>query len=110
MGNAGVLQFFGNNDIETLEYISRRLGKTTITVERRGAEITHDQRLEGLSGRTRGEELHDLITPDEAARFFRRDDAKSRQLIIHAGYPAAVMQRFTYYEDNLFRGRYDVLE
>ena len=30
MGNAGVLQFFGNNDLTTLEWISKRLGTTTI--------------------------------------------------------------------------------
>ena len=30
MGNAGVLQFFGNNDLTTLEWISKRLGATTI--------------------------------------------------------------------------------
>ena len=30
MGNAGILQFFGNNDLTTLEWISKRLGTTTI--------------------------------------------------------------------------------
>ncbi len=30
MGNAGILQFFGNNDLTTLEWISKRLGSTTI--------------------------------------------------------------------------------
>ena len=28
-------QFFGNNDLKTLEYVSRRLGKTRIEVARR---------------------------------------------------------------------------
>jgi len=30
MGNAGILQFFGNNDLTTLEWVSKRLGSTTI--------------------------------------------------------------------------------
>ena len=30
MGNAGLLQFFGNNDLTTLEYIAKQLGKSTI--------------------------------------------------------------------------------
>ena len=30
VGNAGVLQFFGNNDLTTLEWTSKRLGATTL--------------------------------------------------------------------------------
>ena len=36
VANAGILQFFGNNDLETTEYISKRLGKTLIGATRDG--------------------------------------------------------------------------
>lgn len=34
LGNAGVVQFFGNNDMTTLEFASKRLGRTAVKVER----------------------------------------------------------------------------
>jgi len=58
-GNAGILQFFGNNDLETLEYVSRRLGKTRIEVARQG-EVGPEQAQAGLSGRNSSMELHDF--------------------------------------------------
>ena len=42
MGNAGLLQFFGNNDLTTLEYIAKRLGKSTILQVSKG-EISLEQ-------------------------------------------------------------------
>lgn len=50
-GNAGILQFFGNNDLMTMEYVSKRLGKTAVAVTREG-EVSAEQRSAGLSGRT----------------------------------------------------------
>ena len=47
--NAGILQFFGNNDVTTTEYISRRLGKTRIAVTREG-EVAPEQQEHGLTG------------------------------------------------------------
>ena len=84
-GNAGILQFFGNNDLETLEYVSRRLGKTRIEVARQG-EVGPEQAQAGLSGRNSSMELHDLLTPDEVSRHFSRSDRLKRQLVIWAGY------------------------
>ena len=77
-GNAGILQFFGNNDLETLEYISRRLGKTRIEVARQN-EVGPEQSQSGLSGRSASMELHDLLTPDEVSRHFSRSDRLKRQ-------------------------------
>ena len=48
-GNAGILQFFGNNDLETLEYVSRRLGKTRIEVARQN-EVGPEQAQSGFPG------------------------------------------------------------
>lgn len=106
MGNAGVLQFFGNNDVETLEYIQRRLGKTSMVVTK-GSQTTHDQRTKGASGESWGMEVHDLITAEEASRYFSRDDRHRRQLIVWAGRDPMVLERVIYHEDPAFKGKYD---
>jgi type IV secretion system protein VirD4 len=106
LGNAGVIQFFGNNDTTTLEYISKRLGKTSIMVNR-GAQTTHDQRAKGASGVSWATEVHDLITAEEAGRMFGRDDRLRRQLVIRAGRDPMVIERARYFEDPLFSGKYD---
>lgn len=107
MGNAGVLQFFGNNDVKTLEYISRRLGKTTILVKSAG-DVTPQQQHAGATGSSRKPEVHDLLTAEEAGRYFARDAPQLRQLIIRAGKdPAMVIGRVRYYEDAPFRGKFD---
>jgi type IV secretion system protein VirD4 len=97
-GNAGILQFFGNNDLETPEYVSRRLGKTRIEVARQG-EVGPEQAQSGLSGRSASMELHDLLTPDEGGRNFLRSDRLKRQLVIWAGYDPMVLQRVEYFDN-----------
>jgi|CXWL01.1.fsa_nt_gi type IV secretion system protein VirD4 len=110
MGNAGVLQFFGNNDVKTLEYISQRLGKTTVLVESAG-DVSAPQAYQGATGRSRAPQVHDLLTAEEAGRYFARDAPQRRQLIIRAGKDAAMaIGRVVYYEDPMFRGKFDVLE
>jgi type IV secretion system protein VirD4 len=96
-GNAGILQFFGNNDLETLEYVSRRLGKTRIEVARQG-EVGPEQAQAGLSGRNSSMELHDLLTPDEVSRHFSRSDRLKRQLVVWAGYDPMILQRVEYFD------------
>lgn len=91
-GNAGVLQFFGNNDVSTAEYISRRLGKAQVEVFRRG-EVAQDQSEKGLSGRSQSIELYDLMTPDEIMRTFARADKQKRQILIWAGKHPMILQR-----------------
>lgn len=110
-GNAGVLQFFGNNDLMTMEYVSRRLGKTMVAVTREG-EVGPDQSAAGLSGRSQSIELHDLLTPEEVSRLFARSDRLKRQLVIWAGYHPMVLQRVEYFDKGsplhpVFAGKYD---
>jgi len=95
--NAGILQFFGNNDLTTTEYISRRLGKTRIAVTREG-EIAPEQQKQGLTGRTEVTELHDMLTPDEVSRLFARSDPFKRQLVIWAGFDPMILQRVEYFD------------
>ena len=96
-GNAGVLQFFGNNDVSTAEYISKRLGKTRVEVARTG-EVAPEQSAHGLSGKSSSIELHDLLTPEEISRQFARSDRLKRQLVFWAGYHPMVIQRVEYFD------------
>jgi type IV secretion system protein VirD4 len=96
-GNAGILQFFGNNDLATAEYISRRLGKTQVEVARVG-EVAADQQKKGLSGLSEEIQLYDLLTPDEVMRLFARHDSLRRQLIFWAGHHPMMMQRVEWFD------------
>lgn len=108
--NAGIMQFFGNNDMATAEYVSRRLGKTLISATRDG-EVGADQAEKGLSGRSDALELHDLATPEEVTRLFARSDRLKRQLVIWAGYNPMIVQRVEYFDAKsavfpVFQGKY----
>ena len=96
-GNAGVIQFFGNNDLTTTDYVAKRLGKTKVQVERFG-EVTHDDRDKGKLGGSDSVELHDLLTADEVMRQFARDDRLKRQLVLWAGHHPMMLQRVQYYD------------
>lgn len=96
-GNAGIMQFFGNNDLATTEYISKLLGKTQVEVARMG-EVAQDQQSKGLSGRSDAIELHDLLTPDEVRRHFARHDPLQRQLILWAGRHPMMLQRVVWHQ------------
>jgi type IV secretion system protein VirD4 len=96
-GNAGVMQFFGVNDLTTMDYVSRRLGKT-IVMATRESEVGRTQRADGLSGQTESLELHDLLTPEEVGRQFARDDRLKRQLVILPGYHPLILQRVEYFD------------
>ncbi|MEW8091573.1 MAG: type IV secretory system conjugative DNA transfer family protein [Candidatus Thiodiazotropha endolucinida] len=110
-GNAGILQFFGNNDVATTAYISKRLGKTRVEVTRMG-EVAPEQSAQGLSGKTSAIELHDLLTPEEISRQFARSDRLKRQLVLWAGYYPMIMQRVEYFDTQspvhaVFAGKYE---
>ena len=96
-GNAGILQFFGNNDLTTTEYVSKRLGKTRVVVTRE-SEVGPEQRELGMTGRTNAIELHELLTPEEVSRHFARSDRLKRQLVIWAGYDPMILQRVEYFD------------
>lgn len=108
--NAGILQFFGNNDLATTEYIAKRLGKTRIEVTRQG-EVAAKQSEDGLSGKNEAYELHDLCTPEEITRLFARSDRLKRQLVIWTGYNPMILQRVEYFDEtgpfaDVFKGKW----
>lgn len=103
LGNAGVMQFFGNSDVTTLEWISKRCGETTV-VNVSNNMPTFDQRTQqGAKGHSFAEARAPLLTLDEAARFFARDDEYLRQLIIRPGFPPMVLHRLFYDQHELFQ-------
>jgi type IV secretion system protein VirD4 len=96
--NAGIIQFFGNNDLTTTEYISKRLGKTLVEVARQG-EVAPDSREHGLTGRTESLDQYDLMTPEEIMRYFSRNDSLKRQIIMWTGYHPMILQRVEYFDE-----------
>jgi type IV secretion system protein VirD4 len=107
LGNAGVQVFFGNVDLTTLDYIRQRCGQTSLIVER-GNEVSIDQRVQGGSrGASWSVEVRDLLTADEAARLFAREDPQQRALLLCAGQPPAVIQRVKYDRHERFTGLYE---
>lgn len=102
MGNAGVLQFFGNSDLSTLEWISKRLGTTGIQTTSRNDPGYHAKAKQGLTGQTFGQSIHELMTLEEVSRFFGRDDPLLRQLIIRPSNFPMVLQRVYYDKHEMF--------
>lgn len=52
LGNAGVLQFFANSDMTTLEWISKRLGQVEIVRETKGQSSSSSTQISKSQGKT----------------------------------------------------------
>ena len=103
MANAGVLQFFGNSDLKTLEWISNRLGETTLRVMTKG-EVGYKQAAEtGATGESWTNDVRPLLTIEEISKLFGRDDRLCRQLVIWAGRDPMILQRAYYDKHGLFQ-------
>ena len=93
MANAGVLQVFGVNDVETARWLSQALGKATIGYE----TATHRPGdLPSTSEHVTGREL---LTPDEILRL-----PQSLQLLRIQGMPPVLAQKLRYHADPEFAG------
>jgi type IV secretion system protein VirD4 len=103
MGNAGLLQFFGNNDLTTLEYISKRLGRSTIMTVSKG-EISTEQGAGGFTGESAQFQASELMTPDEVGRFFSRQS--NAQVLIWPGADPIAIDRVRYYDAPFFKGKF----
>jgi type IV secretion system protein VirD4 len=102
MGNAGVLQFFGNNDLTTLEWVSKRLGTTTIE-QLSSTTTTPGARQAGATGASYAPHRTPVLEPEEIALVFGRADPLLRQLIIRAGFAPMILQRAFYDKHEAFR-------
>lgn len=108
VGNAGLLQFFGNSDLTTLKYISDRLGESTVITEGGSqGEISVSQAAAGFTGRSGSINTNfiPLMNSEEVSRFFSRQSR--RQLIFWPGSNPIALNRIEYYTDKLFQGQWD---
>jgi len=104
MGNAGLIQFFGNNDLTTLQYLSQRLGKSTIMQVSKG-EISSSQAAGGFTGESTQLHTIELMTSDEVSRFFSRQS--NAQIILWPGSDPITLDRVRYHNDTFFAGKFD---
>ncbi|MBU1211956.1 MAG: type IV secretory system conjugative DNA transfer family protein [Alphaproteobacteria bacterium] len=107
LGNAGMVQLFGLNDLDTLEWVSKRLGTTSLIVRNKSEVSDRDATSSGRLGATWSLQTQPLMTFDEIARLFGRFDPLCRQLVIIPGFDPIVLQRVNYDSHELFKGRFD---
>lgn len=106
LGNSGILQFFGNVDFFTTEWLSKYLGNTAIAHEQLNP-TSIDAKIKGQSGRAFQTQTVPLMTPEEVRRYLARGDLFNRQLILVPGERPWLMQRANYDTHELFEGRFD---
>jgi type IV secretion system protein VirD4 len=103
MGNAGLLQAFGNADLTTLKYLSERLGQSTVITVSKG-EISQSQAANGFTGESVSQTLVPLMTPDEIGRYFSR--RSGAQLLLWPGSHPIAADRVDYFSHPLFEGKF----
>jgi hypothetical protein len=99
-----VLTAFGVVDQESLTVLSQRIGRVRI-VEQVSTGAVGSALTSGAAAFR--DDRHDvpLLAEHEISRIFARE--KKRMLTLGTGSLPAVTERFTYYEDDLFKGLYD---
>ena len=91
VANAGVLQVFGVNDVETARWLSQALGKATIGYE------TNTHRPGDMPSTAEHVTGRELMTPDEIMQL-----PQSLQLLRVQGMPPVLAQKLRYYADPEF--------
>jgi type IV secretion system protein VirD4 len=104
VGNSGMVMAFGNNDGETLKELSDVLGSTDIDDEQPSG-APRRQLLEGAASTRDVRREAPLLADSELRVHFSKD--KNRALLITMENPPAVVERFLYFSDPLFKGLYD---
>ena len=104
VSNAGVATFWGNADQTTLNYISDRLGQTSLHVAQ-PSNVAPGARLSGASATNEELRVQKLLAADEVAQVLARET--HRILVMAAGQRPVILKRAFYYEDAPFAGRYD---
>lgn len=90
LGNAGLIQAFGNVDATTTKYLSELLGQTVIEEEKRSF-VSSSARDRGDDGIRRDLRSVPLLAPSEITLYFARETG--RQLVLVPGEPPVYMQR-----------------
>lgn len=90
IGNAGVLQAFGNADVTTTEHLSKMLGMTN-AYDRQDIQISAAAMAHGDLGRREHPRSVRLLEATEIVKFFARET--NRQLVLVPGRPPIYMHR-----------------
>lgn len=96
LGNAGVMTFWGNMDLFTLDYIERRLGMTQVVTSSQ-SHTTLDASIEGgASGTSFSLSQQPFMSVPEIAATFGREDPQLRMLVLTSTGPV-IVQRCSYF-------------
>ena len=106
LGNAGVIQVLGGADLTTLEWISKRLGQTSVMVEGLRA-LTPEGLNKGEVVHGKSHAMAALLEPVEISEKFSRSDKRARELLLLAGERPIVLSKVVSYRDAPFAGRMD---
>jgi type IV secretion system protein VirD4 len=103
-GNCGVMWFFGNTDLATLEFLEKRLGQTRVYSPSR-SDQSYDAAVHGgATGASFSLGSHPLMSVPELARIFQRDDPLYRALVLSTRHGPMIVQRAFYDAHPAFRG------
>lgn len=106
LGNTGLIQAFGNVDNFTLEYLSKKLGKTTIVTASKSSQTRDQINERGGTGLSEQEKTTELLSSEEIASYFAREDKQSRQLLLLPGRRPFIVSRILYDQCEPFSNRY----
>ncbi|WP_424973330.1 type IV secretory system conjugative DNA transfer family protein [Dinoroseobacter sp. S76] len=98
LGNAGILEAFGNVDTTTTEYLSNRMGKTLTRIEQSSTRGLRGQQS-GDTDQTESIRYEPLQFPHEISMNFRR--ATNRKLIISADHDPFSVWRVDWQDSRL---------
>lgn len=90
LGNAGVIQAFGNVDVTTTEHLSKMIGMAQV-MERQEIRVSGSAMAHGDVGRRENLRNVRLLDPYEITRWFARETG--RQLVLAPGRPPIYMNR-----------------
>lgn len=90
LGNAGVIQAFGNADVTTTEHLAKLLGSTQV-IERQAVRLSGQAMSSGDPGVREHLRSVRLLDPNEITQFFSRES--NRQLVLVPGRPPVYMER-----------------
>jgi len=92
LGNAGIIQAFGNVDVTTTEHLSKMLGNTQV-IERQAVRQSAQSMSHGDPGVREHLRSVRLLDPNEITRHFSRES--NRQLVLVPGRPPIYMERLS---------------
>lgn len=103
LGNAGVLQAFSVNDLSSLEYLSKRLGETTLLITNK-QDVSSSAAMAGDTGARREFKNQKLMAPDEIGLKFAHKVAPDGRalgglsLVLWSGKAPMMVERVYYGE------------